>query len=223
MGIFSKDKKSQGCVLVVGVAVEELSKAFLDQVQAHNFVLYQVNHTLDAKALKIKQEQHLTSVTLNLLDSTAVDQFFKSIARAGHQPELVLFQPQAPVSAPTTTLTAAQIEERWQLTGLAAISIAQKAIQHMLPRKQGTIIFLGSAHATVPASGWIADGAIHAGIRALSQSLAREFHPQGVHVSYVMLNQWSQESPEAAQAIADTCWHIYQQPSSAWSQELTSY
>lgn len=223
MGIFVKHKASQGCVLVVGVAVDALSQAILAKVKADGLALYQVTHAAEVSTPQIKQEPAFTRLSVNLLDAAAVKQIFKVIEKAGHQVKLVVFQPQAPTIISIADLNAKQMQDRWQLTGLSAISIAQTAIKHMLPYKQGSVIFLGSVHASVPATGWLVDGALQAGLRALAQSLAREFQPQGIHIAYVVLNQWSTENTEVAQAVADTCWHVYQQHDSAWSQELTAY
>jgi hypothetical protein len=82
------------------------------------------------------------------------------------------------------------------------------------------LVFLGSAHANLPIKAWTIDGALQAGMRALSQSLAREFHPQGIHVAYIALTEWQVEDQWLAQQIAQTCLQIHAQPKSTWVQEL---
>lgn len=223
MSIFTKCKPSRGCVVVIGVEVEQLSQAIMDKVRQDDLSLYQVNHVDDQSTLQVMQEQAFIALSVNLLDADAVSKIFNVIEKAGHQVELLIFQPQAPVAVNTIDLTEQYIQSRWQLTGISSIHIAQTAIKQMLLVKRGTVIFLGSVHAISPSAGWLADSALQAGIRALSQSLAREFQPQGIHISYVVLNQWSTDNVETAQAIADTCWYVHQQHESAWSQELTTY
>jgi short-subunit dehydrogenase len=223
MGIFTKCKASQGCVMVVGVEVEQLSQAILSKVHQDSLILYQVNHVEAVATPQFRQEQGFIAVNANLLAVDAVKQVFHLIEKAGHQVELLIFQPQAPVPINTVDLTEQYLQSRWQLTGISSIHIAQTAIKKMLLVKRGTVIFLGSVHAISPSAGWLADSALQAGIRALSQSLAREFQPQGIHISYVVLNQWSTDNSETAQAIASTCWNVHQQHDSAWSQELTVY
>ncbi|WP_034279267.1 SDR family oxidoreductase [Alkanindiges illinoisensis] len=222
MNIFKRKKSSQqGCIVVIGSGVEALSQALLLQAQSQKLALYQVRHSQQDNTLQFEALDQLTDVKANLIDSKAVAHLFKKIKQAGHVVELVVFQPAPPLEMASTDLTSEDMQQRWQHTGLSAINIAQHAIKPMLPRQRGKFIILGSMHASAPDSGWLADGAVHAGNRALLQSLAREFQPQGIQCCYVTLSGWSTENRQTAQAIAQTCWHIYQQPRSAWSQELS--
>jgi NAD(P)-dependent dehydrogenase (short-subunit alcohol dehydrogenase family) len=223
MNIFRRKKSSQGCIVVIGTDVENLSHALLWQAQNQKLALYQVSHSQQYNTLQFEALDHLICVKANLIDPKAMAQLFKKIKQAGHVVELVVFQPVAPIEIASADLTPEYLQQRWQDTGLSAIHIAQHAIKHMLPRQQGKFIALGSSHASEPDSGWLADGAVQAGNRALLQSLAREFQPQGIQFCYMTLSGWSTENSQTALAIAQTCWHIYQQPCSAWSQELSLY
>ncbi|KHN97768.1 short chain dehydrogenase [Metarhizium album ARSEF 1941] len=70
--------------------------------------------------------------------------------------------------------------------------------------------------------------------RAITQSLAREFGPQGVHVALAIIDgvidvPWAKERTAnngvadgkiAAEAIAQSYWHLHTQPRSAFTHEL---
>ncbi|KAJ9303058.1 hypothetical protein DTO271G3_432 [Paecilomyces variotii] len=83
----------------------------------------------------------------------------------------------------------------------------------------------GSANCAGFASGKFA-------LRALSQSLAREFGPQGVHVSHVIVDgvidiprtkSWKFDHPDAKlspDAIADSYWFLHTQPRTTFAYEL---
>ena len=60
-----------------------------------------------------------------------------------------------------------------------------------------------------------------ASIRALSQSLAREFQPKGIHVTYCMVEKWDGQNQHFISSVKQVCQYIYQQPNTAWSQELS--
>ncbi|KAJ9263657.1 hypothetical protein DTO212C5_7442 [Paecilomyces variotii] len=83
----------------------------------------------------------------------------------------------------------------------------------------------GSANCSGFASGKFA-------LRALSQSLAREFGPQGVHVSHVIVDgvidiprtkSWTFDHPDAKispDAIADSYWFLHTQPRTTFAFEV---
>ncbi len=71
------------------------------------------------------------------------------------------------------------------------------------------------------------------GLRALAQSLAREFGPRGIHVAHVVIDGQI-DTPRvrgmmpgrdastmlAPDAIAETYWQLHHQHPTAWTQEL---
>lgn len=254
--LFSRTKPTQGCVLVAGSYIGQLSHALYVMAQQQGLVLYQANHVATATLMQTVNQPEsasgLSSFELNLLDPAAVKQLFKRMRKAGLHLELALFVP----DIASNNLTA-DVNARWQQSGLMAVQLAQFAIRHMLPRQQGSLIFLGTAPATITAvenlveqdsvehalddlseqpsvenkpfnhkalQGQLLENALQAGIRALSQSLAREFQRKGLHISYLALKQLSllDAHPQTAEAIARLCWHVYRQQPDAWSQELTA-
>ena len=217
-------KKTQGCIVMAGVELDQLSAAM--QVQAGALPVYQLEHQTKAGQFVSKANTGIIPQALDLSDADAVAGFVKQLEQAGQHVELLIVQGAAPVQQATVDLQANDLQQRWQSSGLPAVGVAQAVIRHMLAKQQGTVIFLGSVYAANTgsniASGWLADAAVQAAVRALSQSLAREFQPRGIHVTYLALTEWSSHSAAAAQAIAATCWHVYRQPQSTWSQELSA-
>ena len=70
-----------------------------------------------------------------------------------------------------------------------------------------------------------------AALRGLAQSLARELAPQGIHVAHVVIDGGigsarraePADNPDSLldpDAIAQTYWHLLQQPKSAWTWEV---
>ena len=71
-------------------------------------------------------------------------------------------------------------------------------------------------------------------MRAVGQSLAREFGPQGVHVAHAIIdgvidiprtrdyqiNGGVEDGKLNSDAIADTYWMLHSQGRSAWTQEI---
>jgi len=115
--------------------------------------------------------------------------------------------------------------------------LAGRAIaRRMLTRGQGTIIFTSSTASLRGSAGFAAlAGGRHA-LRSLSQSMARELGPQGIHVAHLVLDggidtpalrqahpdidlQSGPDSLLSTEAVAEACWSLHLQPRSGWTQE----
>ena len=114
---------------------------------------------------------------------------------------------------------------------------SREALRRMAPRGEGCLIFTG-ASASMRGKPWFAAfTAAKGGLRNLSQSLAREFQPRGIHVGHVVIDggiygekietrvpDWYKEKGSEGlidlHGIADAYLYMYQQPRNAWTHEL---
>ena len=101
----------------------------------------------------------------------------------------------------------------------------------MLLKGHGAIFFTG---ASASVKGYAQSAPFAMGkfaLRGLAQSMARELHPQGIHVAHFVIDGGirSARRPEPADkpdslldpdAIAASYLHVLKQPRSAWTQEL---
>ena len=95
-----------------------------------------------------------------------------------------------------------------------------------------TLIFTGATSSVKAYAGSAAFAPPKWAARALSQSLAREFAPQGVHVAHAVIDgvidiprtkEWLTEVPEAKispEAIAESYWWLHTQPRTAFTWEI---
>jgi NAD(P)-dependent dehydrogenase (short-subunit alcohol dehydrogenase family) len=62
------------------------------------------------------------------------------------------------------------------------------------------------------------------GLRGMAQSMARELHPQGIHVAHVVVDGGIGRDDGGARldpdAIAETYYQLHRQPRSIWAQEI---
>ncbi len=121
----------------------------------------------------------------------------------------------------------------WKANCYGALLAAQEALPAMLDEGQGTVILTG-ATAALRGSARFANLAVGKfGLRALAQSMAREFGPAGIHVAHVIVDgqidtprlrkQQPDRAPEsmlAPEAIAETYWQLHRQDRTAWTLEL---
>ncbi len=134
-------------------------------------------------------------------------------------------------------MDAAFFENMWRVNALAGLFFAQAAIKAMLPRKRGVVLFTGASASLRGRGNFAGFASAKAALRAIAQSAAREFGPQGIHVGHVIVDGAidgdrintllpalkEMRGPDGLldpDAIAENYWHLYQQPRSAWTHEL---
>eukprot|EP01111_Echinosteliopsis_oligospora_P012799 TRINITY_DN4431_c0_g1_i1.p1 TRINITY_DN4431_c0_g1~~TRINITY_DN4431_c0_g1_i1.p1 ORF type:complete len:247 (+),score=89.00 TRINITY_DN4431_c0_g1_i1:66-806(+) len=116
---------------------------------------------------------------------------------------------------------------------LGGLLTAQQVIPGMIKKQAGTIIFTG---ATASVRGMAGTASIATGkfaLRALSQSMAREFSQQGIHVAHVIIDgpvdlpstrKYLPDKPSEfflnPVEIANQYWNLHTQHKSVWSQEI---
>jgi|GEM_PF-3574553 len=210
--------RSTGCVVVIGWQADAISDQLVDFLRPDQ-PLYVVSSNASSPASAARM-QHIDA---DLNDPDAIKAVFMRLAKRGCHPELVIFQAEPATRTPSEHpmgYDSAQLEQRWQQTGFRLFLWAQAALAVLQDtakkRRPATLITLGADLATQPNPSLAADSALYAGMRAVMQSLAREFQPQGIHVAYVGL-----AADSSVSAAAKLCWQLHQQPRSAWTHEVT--
>ena len=134
--------------------------------------------------------------------------------------------------APFLDTAPEHFETIWRDTFLSAVYASQTVIPYMLNAGFGTLLFSGATASVKAGAHFSAFSSAKFALRALSQSLAREFQPRGIHVAHVVLDglMFGTSSIERFNGTEATSIHprdaartylaIAQQPRSAWSQEI---
>ena len=227
-------KRSQvkECAIIIGLDESCLvASALCKRAESAGLVVYQVTHDAQRKGVVTTRSTHSLNhyqVRLNLSSSDAVNDLFKKIADADLTPHWIIHCPQRPKPLDTLLMTPNDLESMWRVQGFSAFIFGQAAIKAILKNgvKRGvenrspTIIFVGAIDAVQSQPNFSGFTAVKAGVRALAQSMAREFDPQGVHIAHVLLNYGDVVNVGFAESVAATCWQIYSQPKQAWTQEL---
>jgi NAD(P)-dependent dehydrogenase (short-subunit alcohol dehydrogenase family) len=133
--------------------------------------------------------------------------------------------------APSLDLTAEQFEQTWRVTAFSGFLVGREAVRLLLAARGGSLIFTGATASVRGRPPFAAFASAKAALRSLSQSLAREFGPKGIHVAHVVIDGGirSTRHPEAAgrpdatldpDAIAATYLFLLEQPRSTWTWEI---
>ncbi|MEL6478154.1 MAG: SDR family NAD(P)-dependent oxidoreductase [Pseudomonadota bacterium] len=148
-------------------------------------------------------------------------------------PDVLVYNPSARVRGPVAELDPAAVQAAVQITALGAFFAAREAARRMLPQGRGAMLFTGAsagvkgfAHSASFAMGKFA-------LRGLAQSLARELHPQGIHIGHFVIDGGIRNAAKGREsvpdrpdalldpaAIARSYWHFLEQDRSSWSWEI---
>ena len=157
-----------------------------------------------------------------------VSRLFETVETSFESPDLVVYNAGARPSGPIETLDPAEVERALAITAFGGFLVAQQAGRRMIPTGHGAILFTGASASIkgYPRSAPFAMGKF--ALRGLAQSLARELAPQGIHVAHFVIDGGIARDGQLPQtaamldpdAIAETYFHVLQQPRSAWTWEL---
>lgn len=193
----------------------------------------------DVRALEpLAKEIGARAFSCDATDEGAVRGLFAAVHATLGPPQLVAYNAGGHVRKGILETTAEEFEACWRNACLGGFLVAREAARAMLAivpagRHRGTILFTG-ATASLRGGARFHNLAVGKfGLRALAQSLAREFQPHGIHVAHVIVDgQIESDRPgrSAAErgadavlspdAIAETYFQLHLQPPSAWTLEL---
>lgn len=166
-----------------------------------------------------------------------VVELFATIEREVGPLEVVVFNIGANVMFPIRDTTTRVFTKVWEMACLAGFLAGREAARHMVPRGRGTILFTGATASMRGSAGFSAFSSAKHGLRAVAQSMAREFGREGIHVAHVVIDgaidtEWIRENFPSAyakkdqdgilspDAIAEAYWNLHTQHRSAWTHEL---
>jgi NAD(P)-dependent dehydrogenase (short-subunit alcohol dehydrogenase family) len=233
----------QATAVVVGVGSEEgLGAAVARRFARGGFHVLVGGRTL-AKLERVVESLGPGNGTPVVVDATREEDVLRlfelaSAPGTGRSPaSVVVFNAGNNQHIPFQQVSAAQFEDFWRVGCLAGFLVGREAANLLLPQGAGTIIFTGASGSLRGKAGYAQFAAAKAGLRMVSQSMAREFGPQGLHVAHVVIDggingtRLKTLRPDAVaqrgmdgllniDAIAETYWHLHQQHPSAWTQEV---
>jgi NAD(P)-dependent dehydrogenase (short-subunit alcohol dehydrogenase family) len=172
------------------------------------------------------------------INELAVQQLLSSAAKDLGPVRLVVYNAGGSARKGVLETTAAEFERYWKNACLGGFLVGREAVRAMLAQDagghhRGTIIFTGATGALRGSANFLNMAVGKFGLRALAQSMAREFQPQGIHVAHVVIDgQIESDRPGRSQAergahavlspdaIAESYYQLHLQSPSAWTLEL---
>ena len=179
------------------------------------------------KLKDLKKEIEAETFVCDVSNVKDVSNLFKQTDKLIGIPNLVIYNASSrPKKNSVVELDPIETQKSINITCFGAFLVAQEAAKRMLKRKSGSIFFTG---ATAGIKGF-ANSSVFAmgkfGLRGLAQSLARELHPEGIHITHFVIDgvinkeSYGDYKTIHPDEIAKTYLQFYHQHKSAWAWEI---
>ena len=217
--------------LVVGVG-DGLSASLARLLSAQGYQLVLAARNIE----KIGNLAEATGAICMACDASKTEDVNELFSRLDGTLRVAVYNPSARQRGPITELVPDEVNAAMQITAFGAFLVGQASARKMLSQetedgKRGTILFTGASAGVkgFPQSAPFAMGKFAQ--RGLAQSMARELHPQGIHVAWINIDGAIRnpgrtepaDKPDSMlnpDAIAAEYLHITLQDRSAWSHEV---
>jgi NAD(P)-dependent dehydrogenase (short-subunit alcohol dehydrogenase family) len=173
------------------------------------------------------------TIQANATHAVSVARAFEELREGLGNPEVFVYNAGAFRMGGILELTPQDFDDCFKANCSGAFYGAQQVLPAMLEKGRGTIIFTGATAALRGSANFSALATGKFGLRALAQSMAREFWPQGIHVAHVVIDgqintpSLRETQPDREEhttlspdAIAESYWQLHVQDSTAWTLEL---
>ncbi|USH04616.1 SDR family NAD(P)-dependent oxidoreductase [Grimontia kaedaensis] len=166
-------------------------------------------------------------------DANEVNRAFAQISVLHGTPAVVICNTAMLTIERFLSTTSKRFEETWRTSVMSVFNIAQATIPMMIKQGGGTFLVTGATAGIKGSKNFSAFSSAKFALRGLTQSLAREFQPQRIHVSHIVVDGilWSSKSQERFPSLrqetaiepndaAKVYLSLAKQPASAWTQEI---
>lgn len=225
----------QPCTCIVGVGPglgAALAQRFVDGGHAVALLSRSPDHRDPTVQRLVAKGGSARGFDCDATDPASVARAFANVRSALRDPEVLIYNAGVFAVGGLLELDPERFEQAWRINCFGGFLAAREVVPAMQRNGRGTVLFTG-ATASLRGGARFAGLAVGKfGLRALAQSLAREFAPAGIHVAHVVID--GQIGSDAARArapdrgaetfldpaaIAETYWQLHAQPRSAWTLE----
>src|SRR3954452_8007031 len=215
--------------LIVGVG-PGLSASLARLFAKHGLQVAMASRDPD-KLAKLAEEPAGATFACEATEPEEVAALFEVVIATQGVPDIVVYNASARAHGPVTEIEPDAVARAISVSAYGGFLVAQQAARHMVARGSGAILLTGASASVkgYPNSSAFAMGKF--ALRGLASALARELAPKGVHVAHFVIDGGIRSANRAdpagnpdstldPDAIAETYWHVANQPRSAWTWEV---
>jgi NAD(P)-dependent dehydrogenase (short-subunit alcohol dehydrogenase family) len=186
-------------------------------------------------------DRYVRAYGVDARQETQVQNLCEQVEREVGPIEVCLFNAGANVQKPLLETSSELFVKAWKLACYAGFLVGREATRCMLRHGRGTMLFTGATASVRGGKGFAAFAAAKFGLRAVSQSMARELGPKNIHVVHLILDgavnsaaihrrlkaqsgiepsQLQADSLAETSSVAEAYWFAHMQTRDAWTHEL---
>lgn len=215
---------TQKAVLIVG-AGSGLSASLARAFNSKGMKIVLAARNID-KLDSLKKEIDALVFKCDSTENKSVQNLFLQTDSIIGTPEIVIYNPSLRIVKPFIEYDPDEMLQSVKVNSYGAFLVAHESVKRMLKIGKGNIFFTGSS-ASVKGFAKSASFAMGKfGLRGLAQSLARELHPQNIHVGHFVIDGGIGKEPVGnyqmihPDEIAKQYLNFYLQDKKAWSWEI---
>lgn len=242
---------AQNCALVVGVGERQgIGGATSVLLGQQGLKVFMVGRTPGRLTPIVRAIEDLggaaQAIDADCTDASQMEQVFATIHDSGLPLRFVLYNTGRNLPSAFLQSSAEQLDGQFKRGAYGGLITGQGALRLMLHNapeqgQRGSIFYTGASASLRGKPLFASFSAAKAGLRAMAQSMAREFGPQGIHVGHIvidgvvdgaivqqfgsglgrlLLRRKGKDGSLHPDAVAQTFWQLHQQPVNAWTHEL---
>ena len=215
---------TQKTVLIVG-AGSGLSASLARAFNSKGMKIVLAARNID-KLDSLKKEIDALVFKCDSTENKSVKNLFLQTDSIIGTPEIVIYNPSLRIVKPFIEYDPDEMLQSVKVNSYGAFLVAHESVKRMLKIGKGNIFFTGSS-ASVKGFAKSASFAMGKfGLRGLAQSLARELHPQNIHIGHFVIDGGIGKEPVGnyqmihPDEIAKQYLNFYLQDKKAWSWEI---
>ena len=215
---------TQKAVLIVG-AGSGLSASLARAFNSKGMKIVLAARNID-KLDSLKKEIDALVFKCDSTENKSVQNLFLKTDSIIGTPEIVIYNPSLRIVKPFVEYDPDEMLQSVKVNSYGAFLVAHESVKRMLKIGKGNIFFTGSS-ASVKGFAKSASFAMGKfGLRGLAQSLARELHPQNIHIGHFVIDGGIGKEPVGnyqmihPDEIAKQYLNFYLQDKKAWSWEI---
>ncbi len=215
---------TQKAVLIVG-AGSGLSASLARAFNSKGMKIVLAARNID-KLDSLKKETDALVIKCDSTENKSVQNLFLQTDSTIGTPEVVIYNPSLRIVKPFIEYDPDEMLQSIKVNSYGAFLVAHESVKRMLKIGKGNIFFTGSS-ASVKGFAKSASFAMGKfGLRGLAQSLARELHPQNIHIGHFVIDGGIGKEPVGnyqmihPDEIAKQYLNFYLQDKKAWSWEI---